>query len=99
MLTSTKLRELLVLKGMFSKSTYVCVYLPTKFQVSSIILISFRRGNLTYPPQNEPLKSPPRLGLNVRKSYFCFFDFCMPVEYSEPCQTSKMKRFAKMINS
>ena len=42
----------------------MCVYVRTKFEVSSIILTSFRRGNP--PPQNEPLKSPPRLGLNVR---------------------------------
>ena len=42
----------------------MCVYLRTKFQVSSIILTSFRRGNFTpSPPQNETLKSPPKLGL------------------------------------
>ena len=43
------------------------VYLPDKFEVSSIILTGFRRGNFTTPhthtPQNEPLKIPPRLGL------------------------------------
>ena len=41
------------------------VYLRTKFQVSSIILTSFRQGvNLPQPPpQNGPLKSPSRLGL------------------------------------
>ena len=40
------------------------VYLRTKFQVSSIILMSFRQGVILPlpPPQNEPLKSPPRLG-------------------------------------
>ena len=46
------------------------VYLRAKFEVSSIILTSFRHkgvgGNFTHPPppQNEPLKSRPRLGLS-----------------------------------
>ena len=44
------------------------VYLRAKFEVSSIILTSFRQGVILpppppTPPQNEPLKSPPRLGL------------------------------------
>ena len=44
----------------------MCVYLGTKFQVSSIILTSFRLGVILPPPhrQNEPLKSQPRLGLH-----------------------------------
>ena len=45
----------------------MCAYLHDKFEVFSIILTSFRRG-LILPsplPQNEPLKSPPRLGLNT----------------------------------
>ena len=51
----------------------MCVYLGTKFQVSSVILTSFRWGNFTCPsphpppPQNELLKSPPRLGLMRKK--------------------------------
>ena len=49
------------------------VYLRAKFKVSSIILTSFRLGEggnfnfpplLTHTPQNEPLKSPHRLGLS-----------------------------------
>ena len=41
-----------------------CVYLRTKCQVSSIILTSFRqRVIFCPPPQNEPLKSTPRLEL------------------------------------
>ena len=44
------------------------VYLHTNFQVSSIILTNFRRGNFTPPhahtPQSEPLKCPPRLELS-----------------------------------
>ena len=42
------------------------VYLQTKIQVSSVILTSFRQVGVSLlppPPQNEPLKSPPRLGL------------------------------------
>ena len=41
------------------------VYLRAKFEVSSIILTIFRQGVILRPsqPQNEPLKSPPRLGL------------------------------------
>ena len=41
-------------------------YLRAKFEVSSIILTSFRlgRGPGSSPPQNETLKSPPRLGLS-----------------------------------
>ena len=64
------------------------VYLRAKFEVSSIILMGFRQGggvNFCPPPpqpQNEPLKSPPRLGLKGRHNsyYFCghnsfFFSF------------------------
>ena len=40
------------------------VYLRSKFEVSSIILTRFRQVVLLAPPPpNEPLKSPPRLGL------------------------------------
>ena len=45
------------------------VYLRARFEVSSIILTSFRQGGDFIPPpsptplQNEPLKHPPRLGL------------------------------------
>ena len=52
------------------------VYLRVKFQVSIIILTSFRQGvgawgvgnfttNLPLPPQNKLLKSSPRLGLKL----------------------------------
>ena len=47
-------------------------YLSTKFEVSSVILASFRQGVILPPPlptpQNEPLKSPPRLGLIKRQN-------------------------------
>ena len=43
----------------------ILMYLHAKFEVSNVILTSFRQGgSLPHPkPQNEPLKSPPRLGL------------------------------------
>ena len=47
------------------------LYLRAKFEVSCIILTTFRQGRVILappplsPPQNEPLKSPPRLGLKV----------------------------------
>ena len=46
------------------------VYIRAKFEVSSMILTSFRQGViLSPPPQNEPLKSPPRLGLKDNFPY------------------------------
>ena len=42
-------------------------YLRNKFQVFSMIFSSFRQRGVILPlsqPQNEPLKSPPRLGLH-----------------------------------
>ena len=57
----------LVLKGILSETRYVCVYLRTKLQGSSLILPSFRQGQFysPLPPlQNEPLKSSLRLGLS-----------------------------------
>ena len=54
-------------------------YLYAKFDVSSIILTSFRQGDLggvilsprPPPPQNGPLESPPRLGFakNFKHKY------------------------------
>ena len=67
MLTSGKLRGLRHRKVYFLK-LHMGLYLRVKFEVPSIILTSFRQGggNFTLPlPQNEPLKSPPRLGLKV----------------------------------
>ena len=69
----SKIKRALTLKGIFFETTYVCV-LRTKFQVCSIILTSFRQGVILPspslqsppPPQNEPLKSIPRLGLRFR---------------------------------
>ena len=52
----------------FFLKLHICVYLRNKFQVSNIILTSLDRAG-SPPPQNKPLKSPPRLGLNFA-SYF-----------------------------
>ena len=41
----------------------MCVF-TFKFQVSKIILTSFRQGVVPPTPQNEPLKRPPRYDLN-----------------------------------
>ena len=38
-----KIKEVLVLKDIFSEAKHVCVSFPIKFQVSSIILTSFRQ--------------------------------------------------------
>ena len=45
------------------------VYLRAKFEVSSIILTGFGQWVILpplLPPQNEPLRSPPRLGLSFK---------------------------------
>ena len=62
----SKTKGVLVLKCIFFETTYV-LYLRTKFEVWSIILKSFRRVVILPPPppQNEPLKSPTRLGLKA----------------------------------
>ena len=47
------------------------VYLRSNFEVSRIILTSLRQGEVIIPPakpQNEPLKSTPRLELSSLKS-------------------------------
>ena len=44
----SKTKDFLILKGMFSKTTYVLKHLCTKFQVSSIVLTSFRHVETTW---------------------------------------------------
>ena len=67
------------------------VYLHAKFEDSSIILTSFRQGvilplsPLPPPPQNKPLKSPPKLGLKGMSRLFrsnadCFEESCITDE-------------------
>ena len=43
------------------------VYLRGKYEVSGIILTGFRQGVILTPPppQNEPPKTPTRVGLNI----------------------------------
>ena len=55
-----KSKEILVLKGIFYETKYVCV-----FTYKILILTSFRQGVILppAPPQNELLKNKPRLGL------------------------------------
>ena len=50
---------------------HICVYLHTNFDVSSIILTSFRQGMGEFTPhpfRNRRLKSPLRLGLRCESS-------------------------------
>ena len=56
------------------------LYLRAKFQVSSIILPPLPPPPRTPPSQNEPLKSPPRLGL---KNNFKF-------KYARETRTNKI---------
>ena len=53
----SKIKRALVLKDIFSETTY-CVYLRAKFQVSSIILTSFRQGG-KITPTSPHLKTNP----------------------------------------
>ena len=63
----SKIKGVLVLKGIFF-STYISVYLYTKFHVSSIILTSFRQGRiLLHPLQSERLKRPLKLAYKINK--------------------------------
>ena len=63
MLTSAKLREPWYYKVYFLK-LHMCVFLCVKF-------LEWGQGNFTTspprPPQDEPLKSQPKLGLKLTK--------------------------------
>ena len=54
----------------------MAVYLRAKFEVSSIILKVLDILPLPPQPQNEPLKSPPRLGL-IHERVIC--DSCFKI--------------------
>ena len=59
----------------------MCVYFHVKFEVSSIILTSFRQrgrggGGSNFFKKNKPLKDPPRLVLNK-----IFLSFCGVIQY------------------
>ena len=70
----SKIKEILELKVIFSE-LHVCLYLGTKFQISGLILMSFTQGGgvLPPPPENETLRSSPKLelkpGLNCSSSF------------------------------
>ena len=64
---------------------YVCVCTYTKFQVSGVILMSFRRGNFTSPSPKQTPKKPTQMLTNMhkRKLYLCFvvnFSWKLPVK-------------------
>ena len=55
------------------------VYVRAKFEISSIILTGFSQGVILPPPpipQNEPLKSPPRLGLRQFQGFPIIAGIC-----------------------
>ena len=54
----SKTKWVLVSKGIFSKTTYVCVL--TKFQVSSIILTSFSQGVVLTSLPNTTKQTPKK---------------------------------------
>ena len=62
---SPKWRGVLVLRGIYSGTKYVCINLSFKIQVSSMIITRFRQGNgvillpLLPQPQSEPRKILP----------------------------------------
>ena len=82
------------------------MHLHTKFQVSSIILTGFRRGDLILlpPPNNKPLKSPPRIDLNAQfmkyvAIYEIFICLLAPVQVSVPVDVKSEAATGKMFNT
>ena len=62
----SKIKVVLILKCIFSEIKDVCVF---TYQISSFWhnLNEFEtEGVILPPPQNEPLKNPPRLGLKLK---------------------------------
>ena len=60
----SKIKGTLALKGIFLK-LHMCVNLRIKFQVSSIILTSFRDGgNFTRPSSKRAPKKPTQIRVN-----------------------------------
>ena len=57
------IKRALVLKGIFYETTSACVCLHTKFQVSSIILTSFRQGVILplSPTSKQTSKKPTQI--------------------------------------
>ena len=81
MLTSTKLRRSWYQKVYFLKLN-MCLYLPTKFEVSSIILTSFKQGRPSpIPKWTSEKPTPIRLKhfLKLYRSHLPFFQSHMNV--------------------
>ena len=85
------------------------MYLWTKSQVSSIFLTSLRQGViLPYPPppQNEPLKSPPRLELTFFLLTSQFYSLCFlllsfikpKINFASPLPIVKNKVINKVVS-
>ena len=58
---ASKIYGVLVLKGRFSETAYVCVCLRTEFQVSSTILTSFKQVTVGWGGGGEVKPGKPRL--------------------------------------
>ena len=65
-MTSAKLKRPWYEEVYFLKLN-MSVYLRTQFEVSNVIVTSFRKRVILPQPPNQPLKSPPRLGLPRKK--------------------------------
>ena len=75
----SKIKEVLQLKGNFLK-VHMCVYLRTKFQVSSVILTGFiqgrrkrGRGNFTHSTPKQTSKASALFRINMLKFAYRFF--------------------------
>ena len=79
----------------------MCLYLHTKFQVSSITLTSFeqrRLDNFTLPPpQNKPLKSPPILGFIMGLGSKSVFNWSNTLHFLNKIKRLRIKTFAERI--
>ena len=88
------LSETFVPNLVFLTRPSLCLYLRAKFQVSSIILASFRQEvNFTTPPsppppQNEPVKSPPN-GLSVNAEILAYALYCWSSSFNLNFLTAK----------
>ena len=65
----SNIKGVLVLKGIISKTTYVRVYVSTKFQVSSIILTSVIKGRRNFIPKNRTPKKASEIRVKTIWSY------------------------------
>ena len=78
---------------------HMCVYLRTKFKVSSIILTSFRQwSNFTSPLQNKPLKSLPRLGTKTDPHIAVKIFERSNLPFSVHFLMNRLKRFKRCLN-